>query len=214
MEWLHELRDLVLDHLDPRRLFHELRHGVVLRRPGSDDVGLADRLRVHPRHRALHVRDRLCLSHGGWDLLLGVQARRSRLGLVHRLVQPDRSDRGRGVGRLRGCAVPLDHDPALPPELGCTEPQARLRDLPLPPGGPHDAELLPEPHPQVLEQHLGVLAHPRAGGDRRDPHLRSRPSRERLLRVHAGGPTDRASSTATWAVRGGSSTCCRSGRCF
>ena len=34
-------------------------------------------------------------------LLLGVQARRRRLGLVHRLVQPDRPGRGGGLGRLR-----------------------------------------------------------------------------------------------------------------
>ena len=52
-------------------------------------------------HRLLHVRARLGLSDGRRDLLVGVQARGSRVGLVHRLVQPHRPRRGDRLGRLR-----------------------------------------------------------------------------------------------------------------
>ncbi len=41
---LLQLRHLVLDHLDPRRLLHDLRAGLEQRRPGGDLVGLADHL--------------------------------------------------------------------------------------------------------------------------------------------------------------------------
>ena len=41
------------------------------------------------------------LSDGGRHLLLGVDARRPEVGLVHRLVQPRRPRRRRRVGRLR-----------------------------------------------------------------------------------------------------------------
>ncbi len=104
-----ELRDLVHDHLDPGRLLHDLRPGVEQRRPGRDLDRLAGDLDPDPDHRLLHVRARLGLPDRGRHLLVGVEARRRRLGLVHRLVQPDRADRGHRVGRLRRRDVP-QHD--------------------------------------------------------------------------------------------------------
>jgi hypothetical protein len=44
----------------------------------------------------------VAISIRWWDLLLGLASGRRRLGLVHRLVQPDRADRRRRLGRLRG----------------------------------------------------------------------------------------------------------------
>src|SRR5262249_2498743 len=44
LEQLHELRDLIHDHLGPRRLLHELLLRVGRRRAGGDRVGLADPL--------------------------------------------------------------------------------------------------------------------------------------------------------------------------
>ena len=76
MDGIHELRDLVLDHLDPGRLLHHLRPGVEQRRPDRDLVGLADHLRLHPHHRPLHVGDPVSAfpTAGGiyyWALRLG-----------------------------------------------------------------------------------------------------------------------------------------------
>ena len=49
----------------------------------------------------LHVRARLGVSDRRRHLLVGVEARRRGLGLVHRLVQPHRPDRRDRLGRLR-----------------------------------------------------------------------------------------------------------------
>ena len=112
LERVPELRDLVHDHLGPRRLLHDLLPGVEQRRPGRDLVGLADHLAVHPHHRLLHGRARLGLSDGGRDLLVGLEARRPGLGLVHRLVQPARPDRDPRVGRLLRRPVPRQRSSA------------------------------------------------------------------------------------------------------
>ena len=82
-------------------LLHHLRAGVQRRRPDRDLDRLADRQPVHPHRRLLDVRARLGDADRRGYLLLGVQARRPRLGLVHRLVQPHRARRRGGVGRLR-----------------------------------------------------------------------------------------------------------------
>ena len=53
-------------------------------------------------------RDRLRVSDRGRPLLLGVEARKPRLGLGDGLVQPDRADRGHGRDRLRAGDVRND----------------------------------------------------------------------------------------------------------
>ena len=63
--------------------------GLAARRPHGDD------------HRARDGRDRIGLPDRRRALLLGVEARKPRLGLGDRLVQPDRSDRGDRGDRLR-----------------------------------------------------------------------------------------------------------------
>ena len=73
--------------------------------PIAISLGLADHLRLHPDHRSLHVRDPVGLPDGGRHLLLGAAARRPRLGLVHRLVQPGRPRRRGRLGRLRRRAL-------------------------------------------------------------------------------------------------------------
>ena len=64
-------------------------------------VGLAPRRRLLHHRLARDGRDRLDLPDGGRPLLLGVEAREPGLGLVHRLVQPRRADRGNCGDRLR-----------------------------------------------------------------------------------------------------------------
>ena len=75
---LLQLRDLVLDHLDPGGVLHDLRPGLQQRWPDRDLVGLADRLAVHPAHRLHHVRARVGLPDVGWHLLVGQQDGRRR----------------------------------------------------------------------------------------------------------------------------------------
>ena len=69
--------------------------------PIAISIALADDLRADPVRRLLDVRARLGVPDGRRHLLLGLQAGRRRLGLVHRLVQPDRPGRGGGLGRVR-----------------------------------------------------------------------------------------------------------------
>ena len=90
-----ELRDQLHDHLDPRRLPDVVLPRVPVGRPGRGHVGLADRRPLHDVRRALDGRDRLDLPDGRRPLLLVVEARQPGVGLVHRLVQPDRPDRHR-----------------------------------------------------------------------------------------------------------------------
>ena len=59
LERLLQLRDLVLDHLDPRRLLHDLRPGLEQRRPDRDLDRLAGDQRADPARRVLDVRARL-----------------------------------------------------------------------------------------------------------------------------------------------------------
>ena len=106
LERVPELRDLVHHHLDPGRVLHDLRPGVEQRRPRRDLVGLAADLDPDPDHRLLHVGAGVGLPDRGRHLLVGRQARRRRLGLVHGLVQPHRVDRRVRVGRLRRGDVP------------------------------------------------------------------------------------------------------------
>ena len=80
LELVLQLRDLVHDHLGPRRLLHHLRPGVEQRRPDRDLVGLADHLRPHPARGVLHVRARVGVPDRGRHLLVGVQARRPAAG--------------------------------------------------------------------------------------------------------------------------------------
>ena len=83
------------------------------RRADRDLDHVADHLRPDPRRRRLpDVGAGVGVPDLGRHLLLGLEARRRRLGLVHRLVQPDRPGRRRRVGRLRLRELP--HLPARP----------------------------------------------------------------------------------------------------
>ena len=103
---LFQLRDLVLDHLDPGGLLHLVRPWLEQRRTGRDRVGLADRLDLHPDHRPVHVRVGVGVPDLGRNLLVGSQTRRTEGRLLHRLAEPDRPDRDPGVGGLRLRDVP------------------------------------------------------------------------------------------------------------
>ena len=98
---LHELRDLVLDHLDPGRLLHHLR-------PAWNNGGPVAISWGWPIVSALILIIALCMAeivsaipHRRRHLLLGAPSWAARMGLVHRLVQPDRPDRRGRLGRLR-----------------------------------------------------------------------------------------------------------------
>ena len=77
---LLELRDLVHDHLGPRRLLHDLRPGVEQRRPDRDLLGLAADLDPDPDHRLLHVGDRRQVPDRGRHLLVGRASSAARSG--------------------------------------------------------------------------------------------------------------------------------------
>ncbi len=98
---LPELRDLLHDHLDPGGLPHVVLHRLRPGRRGRGQLGLAARRRDEHHRLPGDGGDRVRLPDGGRALLLGLEARQPRLGLVHGLVQPDRPDRGHGGDRLR-----------------------------------------------------------------------------------------------------------------
>ena len=190
VELVLELRDLVHDHLGAGGVLHHLRPGLEQRRPGRHLLGLADHLRPDPGHRPLHGGARLGLSHGRRPVLVGGQARRSGLVLVHRLVQRDRPGRGRRVGRLRRGDVrfravqPLGPRPRhhqLRRRRVARRDLRRLRRDHRAARG--DQHLLVAPR-RAVQQHLGVRARVRRGGHHRDPRLRARPAPELRLRVH------------------------------
>ncbi len=92
---LLQLRDLVLDHLDPRRLLHQLRSRLQQRWAHRDLVvaGRSSR-RLHPDHRLHDVRAGVGVPDVGRHLLVGRPSSVGRRRVLHRLAEPHRSDRG------------------------------------------------------------------------------------------------------------------------
>ena len=74
---------------------------VSVRRPGRRDLGLDHRRLRHDLRRALDGGDRFDVPDRRRPLLLVVEARQRRLGMVYGLVQPDRPDRDHRRRRLR-----------------------------------------------------------------------------------------------------------------
>ena len=190
MELVLELRDLVHDHLGTRGMLHDLRPGVEQRRSDRDLMGLADHLPPDPHGRGLDVGARVGVPDRGWPVLVGRQARRAGLVLVHRLVQRDRPARRCGVGGLRGGDLRLDSLQPLGTRPGGDQLRGRrsarrgvrrLRRAPDP--ARVDQHLLVAPG-RAVQQHLGVLARRRRRGDHRDPDHRPGPPPERRLRLH------------------------------
>ncbi len=159
------------------------------RRAGRDLLGLAADLDPDPDHRLLHVRAGLGLPDRGRHLLVGVQARRPGVGLVHRLVQPHRPDRGDGLGRLRLRDV---HEHGLRP-LRLRPVQRRRRRnflhgtfVAVHPGAraARGHQHRRQPPRRAVQLDLGLVARRRRRGDRGGPDRRSRPARQRRLRLH------------------------------
>ena len=119
------------------------------------------------------------------------QARRPGLGLVHRLVQPDRPGRRRRLGRLRLRDLPQRRPRPLRSEHLRDQLRRRSRTsssevfllfaliLIVHTVGQHP------PHPPALagQQRLGLVARDRRRGDRPRPDLRPRRPPERQLRL-------------------------------
>ena len=96
LERVLELRDLVLDHLRPRRLLHDLRAGAARTAARSRSRSRWPLICVLILFVAFSMSELAsAIPDRRRHLLLGLEARRRRLGLVHRLVQPDRPGRGR-----------------------------------------------------------------------------------------------------------------------
>ena len=96
-----ELRDLVLDHLDPGRVLHHVRRraGTTAARPRSRGAGRSSRASSWSSGCACPNwcrRSRPRAASTG-----GLETRRAQGRLLHRLAQPDRAARDRRVGRLR-----------------------------------------------------------------------------------------------------------------
>ena len=212
---LLELRDLLHDHLRSRGLLHDLRAGVEQRRADRDLVGLADHLRADPAGRVLDGRARVGLSDRGRHLLLGLDARRPEVGLVHGLVQPRRPGRRRRLGGLRLRDVPER-------ELHVVRGRPRVRQLGRHVAHPHrDVPAVHrDPDAARADQHLlvaaggdaqqrlGLLARGRRRGDHPRARLRARPAPERRLRLHRD---DQQLGLRRRTCSG--STCCRSASC-
>ena len=73
LERLLQLRDLVHDHLGPRRLLHDLRQAWNNGGPIAISLGLADHLGLDPARRLLDVGAGLGVPDRGRHLLLGVR---------------------------------------------------------------------------------------------------------------------------------------------
>ena len=180
-----QLRDLVLDHLDPGRVLHQLRCRVQQRRSDLDLLVLADPRHLHPHHRLHDVGARVGLPDLRGHLLVGVEARRSDGGLLHRLAQPDRARRGHGRCLLRVRDLHRPHDQHVVRELRrglLADP--RLHHLPGRPAAGVGAEHLQQSPDGGHEQRVGVVARRRCGGDRGDPAVHPRPAPVVQLRLH------------------------------
>ncbi len=176
---LPELRDLLHDHLDPGGMPHVVLHRLRPGRPGRGQLGLAARRRDEHHRLPRDGGDRVGLPDGRRPLLLVLEARQPRLGLVHRLVQPDRPDRRHGRDRLRPGDV-RDGAPELLVRVSEHEGVhlPPLRDLPRAGAGrePDEGQLHGVP-----EHDLGLLAH--RGRDLHRDRAAVRPGQPPVARV-------------------------------
>ena len=184
-----ELRHQLHDHLDPRGVSDLVFDRVSARWADRRELGMAPgRAHEHAR-RALDGGDRVGISHCRRPLLLGVEAREPCLGLVHRLVQPRRPDRGHGVDRLwprdllDGASQLLVR---LPEHKGVRLPLIRGRAG----SGPRDQPVQGQLHGNA-EHDFRLLAHDRRGRSRRRPIHRSRHPPLIQLGLHGHGQRDR-----------------------
>ena len=190
MERVHELRDLVHDHLGPRGDLHDFRAGVERRRAARDLDRLAGDLRLRAAGGGLDVGADLGVPDGGRPLLVGGAPGRRRLELVHGLVQHRRPDRHRGIGRLRRGALPRHGARALQRrhlrrQLRRRRPHPQ-RDVPAVPDHPRvhlDREHLLLAPARPLQQHLCRLARAGRRGDHRAAGVRSRQPPGRRVRI-------------------------------
>ncbi len=149
--------------------------------PGRDRMGLADRLGLHPDHRAVHVRTGVGVPDVGRNLLVGKQTRRRQGRLLHRLAEPDRLDRHPGVGRLRLRDVPGPDARHIQRGLARRlQPDPDVHSVRDHPGGVGDHQHLLVAPARRHQQRLGVVARGRRGRGGPDPDLHPRAARQFL----------------------------------
>ncbi len=179
-----QLRYLVLHHLDPGRRLHLVRPGLEQRWPHGDRLGLADRLDLHPDHRAVHVRAGVGVSDVGRNLLVGKQARRCEGGLLHRLAEPDRPDRDPGIGRVRRSDLPGPHARHVQSDLAQRlQPDQDVHHFRDHSGGLGDHQHLLVAPAGRHQQRLGVVACGWRGSGDPDPVPRPPAARQLLRRL-------------------------------
>ena len=100
-----ELRHLAVDHLHPGRRDHVVSPRLLQRRRGGHRAGLAARVPVLAGRGRDDGPGGLGVSHGRRAVSLGVDPRRPRLGLGHRLVQPRRAGHRAGRHQRRHVSV-------------------------------------------------------------------------------------------------------------
>ncbi len=171
----------------------------------------------HPRRRFLDVRAGVRLPHRRRHLLLGLPARRGRLGLVHRLVQPARAGRDHGVGRL--CLGDLPERAAWPvqPSLHrqlrhdqrLVEPPSHLRPVRADPADPRADQRLLLAAGCAVQPDLGLVACARRRRDRGHPRRRFRTT----TRASPSAFTHRPQQLRIQLARCTGSTCCRWASC-
>ena len=127
------------------------------------------------------------------------QAREPRLGLVHRLVQPDRPDLRDGGDRLRRGDVRLVAVQPLVRHVD--DAAARVHRLHVRhPAAPRDQPLRPA-DPEPAQHRLGLVAHGRRRGHRADPDRRSPTTTSRSRSCSRRPSTRRASRASTSRTR-------------
>ena len=166
---VQQLRDQLLDHLDPGRWHDELlaRHGH--QRPAGDHDGMDHRRVLRAPRGHGHGRDLLGLSHCGRPVLLVGEAGTEEPGplvVVHRLLQPHRPDRRHRQRRLRAVGVHRLLHPHVRRRLQAHR-REDLHHLPHRAGGARPAQHVPHRPREGDGRHQRVVARDRCGHHRR-----------------------------------------------
>ena len=85
LELVLEFRNLFLNHLNPRRMFHDIRTSVEQRRTGCNFARLAPYFVTYSDHRLLYVRACICLSDFWRNLLVGFEIGRRQGWFLYRM---------------------------------------------------------------------------------------------------------------------------------
>ena len=222
LERVHQLRDLVHDHLGPRR---------DASRPSAQAWNNGGPIAISIGWPIICVLVLLVafsmseLTSAYPDrrrpLLVGGEARRPGLELVHRLVQHRSGWSASSPRWTTGGELP---EPSCSTSRASTSSGINFADtahlltetfaaLPVILAPVRAGQHLRRTWSGAVQQHLGLLARVRRDRDHRDPRLRPRPSPERRLRLHARRINNSGFTDGATAASSSGSSCCPSASC-